>query len=389
MVLRRLLLGVAALAAGTVAQEATTGTTTTSAASSTSSSAAPTHSISVGAEGFKFSPNEITNASVGDWIEWRFYPTGHSVVRGGFKNPCIPYERTGPNLVGFWSGFEDVQTVSNNPPVFRVRINDTEPIFFYCSAPGSCTDQHMIGVINPNATWTLAIQEEFVQNATFQLSPGEAFPSETASATATPTSGSTSSSDSDSNSHHSHLSAGAIAGIAIGAAAVLVLAGALIYLCGRRGGLDKAYRHSRVSMPPPPMVEAKFDPKSPGQETFTTTHYSMPPGNDPYRHGTQSPPIGYPVAVSPPPGSPGYAPFPSPGHQVNSPLMGVDGNSTLSSPGYYMPQQTPPPPQQPPQPPVELPTFHDPGNSPLPTYTPSRQYSWAQDTETGYRPGAK
>src|SRR5690606_501824 len=40
----------------------------------------------------------------------------------------------------------------------------------------------------------------------------------------------------------SGLSAGAIAGIAIGGAAVLIIAAALIYLCGRRGGKDFAYR---------------------------------------------------------------------------------------------------------------------------------------------------
>ena len=34
-------------------------------------------------------------------------------------------------------------------PKFRVEINDTEPIFFYCGAEGSCMEKHMIGAINP------------------------------------------------------------------------------------------------------------------------------------------------------------------------------------------------------------------------------------------------
>lgn len=32
---------------------------------------------------------------------------------------------------------------------FRVRVNDTGPIFYYCGAPGYCVDWQMVGVINP------------------------------------------------------------------------------------------------------------------------------------------------------------------------------------------------------------------------------------------------
>jgi hypothetical protein len=38
------------------------------------------------------------------------------------------------------------------PPIFQVTVNDTSPIFFYCSAPGACIDDGMIGVINPVRT---------------------------------------------------------------------------------------------------------------------------------------------------------------------------------------------------------------------------------------------
>ena len=48
------------------------------------------------------------------YSEFRFYPLNHSVARSGFKNPCIPYEDTGPGLVGFWSGFEPVAVVLSN-----------------------------------------------------------------------------------------------------------------------------------------------------------------------------------------------------------------------------------------------------------------------------------
>jgi len=34
-------------------------------------------------------------------------------------------------------------------PKYRVRINDTRPIFYYCNAPTSCFKEKMIGAINP------------------------------------------------------------------------------------------------------------------------------------------------------------------------------------------------------------------------------------------------
>jgi hypothetical protein len=54
-----------------------------------------------------------------------------------------------PGEVGFFSGMQVVDAVLNDPPKYLVRVNDTEPIFFYCSAPGSCIDWQMVGVINP------------------------------------------------------------------------------------------------------------------------------------------------------------------------------------------------------------------------------------------------
>jgi hypothetical protein len=44
-------------------------------------------------------------------IEFRFYPANHSVVRAEYNLPCIPYEMTGPNKPGFFSGFHAVDKV--------------------------------------------------------------------------------------------------------------------------------------------------------------------------------------------------------------------------------------------------------------------------------------
>ncbi|KAF2791343.1 hypothetical protein K505DRAFT_225615, partial [Melanomma pulvis-pyrius CBS 109.77] len=114
-----------------------------------SSAAAQTHTITVGNGDHKFRP-DVTLADIGDVIEFQFFPPNHSVVRAEYLHPCIPYEMTGRGKVGFFSGFHPLMTDwLNQPPKWSVTINDTDPIFFYCSASGSCINYQMVGVINP------------------------------------------------------------------------------------------------------------------------------------------------------------------------------------------------------------------------------------------------
>lgn len=164
----------------------------------------------------------------------------------------------------------------------------------------------MIGVVNPDPSTnqTFDAQMDYAERVQFQLAPGDPWPSETAGDKPSETAGSDSNttqptSTPSPDSDDSHLGAGAIAGIAIGSAAVLVLAAALIYICGRRGGFDKAYRKSVAPTvaggPQSPMVEQTYaasgihpsHPKSPGQATFST--YSGAPDHDPHRSHTASP----------------------------------------------------------------------------------------------------
>ncbi|CZR50740.1 uncharacterized protein PAC_00614 [Phialocephala subalpina] len=240
--------------------------------STTSSAPATTHSVQVGADGLVFTPTSTT-ADVGDIVGTRLNSTSnHSVARADFgSSACIPYELTGAGKVGFWSGFHPMAVVLSNPPTFQVLINDTDPIFFYCSAPGACIEDGMVGVINPNKTETFAMQQAYAKNATLMLSPGEYFPKETAPSTSTTasststTASSTSSSTSTPtstltstptptaavDSSHPVLSGGAIAGVAIGGFAVLLIGAALIYLCGRQKTMGEIIRHSHYAPPPP------------------------------------------------------------------------------------------------------------------------------------------
>jgi hypothetical protein len=61
------------------------------------------HTVYVGNGGHRFAPN-ITYANPGDIVSFLFYPTNHSIVRGAYGFPCVPYEYTYPDKTGFYSG---------------------------------------------------------------------------------------------------------------------------------------------------------------------------------------------------------------------------------------------------------------------------------------------
>ncbi|KAJ8105539.1 hypothetical protein OPT61_g10113 [Boeremia exigua] len=140
--------------------------------SSTSSSLPQTHTIQVGLLDHKMRP-DTTKAAVGDIIEFDFYPVNHSIVRAEYGFPCIPYEMTGSGKKGFFSGFNPVDGVVENPPKYSIRINDTEPIFFYCSAPGSCITWGMVGGINLNSSMSIDKQRALAMDSAYMLQPGE------------------------------------------------------------------------------------------------------------------------------------------------------------------------------------------------------------------------
>jgi plastocyanin len=69
------------------------------------------HLVQVGAGGFHFEPAQLDNVSVGDVVTFEFYPPDHSVARAEYgKEPCMPYEYTGKDKIGFWSGTQWVNT---------------------------------------------------------------------------------------------------------------------------------------------------------------------------------------------------------------------------------------------------------------------------------------
>jgi plastocyanin len=91
--------------------------------SSTDTSGPTVHMIKAGAGGFKFTPPELYNVSVGDIVKWEFYPLDHSVARADFGSACVPYEYTGKDKVGFWSG---TQYVNNTNEVCLSHTTDED-----------------------------------------------------------------------------------------------------------------------------------------------------------------------------------------------------------------------------------------------------------------------
>jgi plastocyanin len=147
----------------------TSSPTAVQSSTSTSSSSTQTHTIQVGLADHKMRPETI-EAAVGDIVEFDFYPLNHSVVRAEYGFPCIPYDMTGSEKTGFFSGFRPVDKVLDNPPKYSVRINDTEPMFYYCSAPGSCITYGMVGGINLNSSMSIDKQRTLAMDSAYMVS---------------------------------------------------------------------------------------------------------------------------------------------------------------------------------------------------------------------------
>jgi hypothetical protein len=109
--------------------------------------AAATHEVKVGndlktLEGLRYSPN-VTTAAVGDTVVFHFWPGPHDVVQGDYNSPCNPAKGA------FYSGFISPDGASGEAgKVFTITINNTDPIWIYCSETAHCQNG-MVAVINP------------------------------------------------------------------------------------------------------------------------------------------------------------------------------------------------------------------------------------------------
>ncbi|KAK8070021.1 GPI-anchored cupredoxin [Apiospora phragmitis] len=89
----------------------------------------------------EFKPDNIM-AEAGDMLEFHFYARNHSVAQGDFASACQPVK-----TAGFFSGYVPVMGTSESESVFTVKVNDTKPIWFYCTQGQHCKGG-MVGVVN-------------------------------------------------------------------------------------------------------------------------------------------------------------------------------------------------------------------------------------------------
>ncbi|KAK8087951.1 hypothetical protein PG997_002912 [Apiospora hydei] len=231
------------------------------------------HTVSVGATGFSFRPESIT-ANVGDIVRFNFYATNHSVARAEFGYPCIPYETVEIGRRGFYSDLVPVQAILNEPPHFDVRINDTEPIFFYCCGIISKEKEaNQLATKIQNGTFTLDTQKQHVLNSTFEFAPGQPFPTEMPRPDPRvpggymPSAANLTGSQYGGGGDQDSMSGAVIAGIAVGGVALLGLIAGLLFM-GCRKRLLRMVRQQRGhialrSAPSPPPVPPARPPRSP------------------------------------------------------------------------------------------------------------------------------
>lgn len=97
--------------------------------------------IDVGQHGLKFSPDSVA-AAEGDELEFHFYPMAHNVAQSTFDEPCIATEN------GIWSDFIPSQQGEANR-TFTVTVNDTKPLWLYCSQGQHCQNGMAMVVNQP------------------------------------------------------------------------------------------------------------------------------------------------------------------------------------------------------------------------------------------------
>jgi hypothetical protein len=255
-------------------------------------------------------------------IEFNFYPANHSVVRAEYGFPCIPYEMTGNNKVGFFSGFNAVDKVLDDPPKYSLKINDTNPIFFYCSAPGSCITYAMVGTINPNTTTSISTQQQKARDSAYMLNPGEPFPAESPLPSNLPSSTSIPSV----GGHKSGLGTGAIVGVVVAALGVILLGASALFFWRRSKTLKDEVERKRSSIGRRSSGGLMGMVHTPNTLAHGSAdqHYASPTGSQPHPHPHPhaqqhsmyfSPPLPPPMDAklqSPPP------PPPPPGHPAYS-----------------------------------------------------------------------
>jgi len=120
-----------------------------------------------------YTPNNVT-AAVGDMVQFQFGVGNHTVTQSTFDEPCMPIGMTS-NQTGVFSGFMPVTAGATTVPTYTILVNNTTPMWFYCSQAKHC-QSGMVMVVNENtaknATRSLANFQASAAKASANLAPG-------------------------------------------------------------------------------------------------------------------------------------------------------------------------------------------------------------------------
>ncbi|KAJ8102096.1 Cupredoxin [Lipomyces tetrasporus] len=150
------------------------------------------HNVSVGEGALDYTPNAIS-AKVGDFVVFTFLSGTHGVAQASYDSPCLPYSDSteGAGKTGLYSGL--ITPIRNYNPTYTIRIDTTDPIWFYCPEAFHC-QTGMVGVINPGDGQSVADFSSAAENLSRNLAPAVEFGNTTVGATSPVSSPSSSSS---------------------------------------------------------------------------------------------------------------------------------------------------------------------------------------------------
>ncbi|TAQ85378.1 hypothetical protein B7494_g6298 [Chlorociboria aeruginascens] len=132
--------------------------------------ASSSHKVTVGQKNLQYDPSSLTDVAPGDTVEFSFFPANHSVTQSSFAAPCAPLAGG-----GFFSGFQPTSDATGaNPTTFTITVNDTNPIWVYCSqTKGNHCQSGMVFAINAATTGnkTLLAYQQAAAKTTLSTSP--------------------------------------------------------------------------------------------------------------------------------------------------------------------------------------------------------------------------
>ncbi|KAK0627416.1 Cupredoxin [Immersiella caudata] len=132
------------------------------------------HVVTVGKGGqLKFDPETLV-AVPGDTITYNYFARNHSVTQSSFDKPCQP-------LVGggFFSGFVPTESPDiASRTTFTITVNDTRPIWVYCSQTnGNHCQSGMLHAVNaPTQGNTFSAFKDLAAKAPTSTSPPDGLP---------------------------------------------------------------------------------------------------------------------------------------------------------------------------------------------------------------------